>query len=90
MTHWKRFEEYEPQRDIPRCAPDDGAWAVIWDGDPKIYFSHYPSSWGGSGWYADPQKVVTLPDALSVEDGLKNQGYVVIEKEKLNDLLARL
>ncbi len=90
MTHcWKRFEEHQSQKDIPRAAPGGGEWAVIWDDDPKIYFAVH-GSWGGSGWYADPDAVITRPEALSVEDDLKNQGYTIINKRELNDLLSKL
>lgn len=62
---WKRFEQGPKGTNshIPARTKSGADWVVLWDHDPKFYFASYPNSWGGSGWYADPQDVIVKPEA---------------------------
>lgn len=66
MSAWKRFEQkpMDDRSNIPDRTKDGNDWVVLWDGDPKFYFASYPKSWGGSGWYADVQDVITKPEEI--------------------------
>ena len=60
---WIRFEEGDREnRNITSVSPSGSQWVVLWDDDEKLYFAGYPRSWGGSGWYADPQDVISKPE----------------------------
>lgn len=65
---WKRFEDGERKTRDNSEAPSGSQWAVIWDDQEthKVHFASYPRSWGGSGWYADPVDIITLPEGIEI------------------------
>lgn len=61
---WERFEEggRGHRGHLPESPEGSSAWAVIWDDEPQIFFISHPNNWGGSGWYADPEDVISKPE----------------------------
>ncbi len=67
MSKWKRFEESDKDDRclLPSTPKESTAWVVIWDNDGQIFFTTNPNNWGGSGWYADPEDVISKPEGLN-------------------------